>query len=500
MVSRNSFDYINIIGRGGFGKVWKVIEKKTNKLYAMKEMVKTKIIDKKSVQSVKNERRFLSRMNHPFIVNMHYAFQDNSNLYLVMDLLLGGDLRYQLCYHRKFNEIQSQFFIACILLSLEYIHSNNIIHRDIKPENLVLDSDGKLRLTDFGIAKPLQLESNAKDTSGTPGYMSPEVMCGQEHGIAVDYFALGVIGYEFMMGIRPYLGNSRKEIKEKIMARQVRIKKEEIPPGWSIAAVDCINKLLIRKPSKRLGYHGLKEIKNHPWFKDFNFGELYLGEMKSSFIPKGEDNYDFKYCNAVEKMGNNTRERYEEIIQGKDYLFIFDDYSYFSRQNYSSVINLNEENKFQNPHLIYEIQKDIEEEKKNKIKIKINSSEEGVNISHTAVEKNNKNYSKKYNFERINSLNKKNRSFFSEDNTQELIDKLSNDNKKCNEIKEDKSNTNDKNYLKDNLRHNKKGLSFNFFTNNKFNYTIKVKTKPYAQRTPSAISTNINSTNINSIK
>lgn len=191
----------------------------------MKEMVKTKIIDKKSVASVKNERNFLSKMNHPFIVNMHYAFQDNSNLYLVIDFVSGGDLRYQLCRNRKFNEKQTQFFLACIMLSLEYIHSNGIIHRDIKPENLVLDSKGRVRLTDFGIAKSLRA-NNAKDTSGTPGYMSPEVMCGQDHGIAADYFALGVIGYEFMKGYRPYLGQSRKEIKEKIMAKQVRLRQE----------------------------------------------------------------------------------------------------------------------------------------------------------------------------------------------------------------------------------------------------------------------------------
>ena len=137
-LSRNNFVFIYIIGKGGFGKVWRVQEKKTKKLYALKEMSKTKIIDKKSEKSINGEREFLSFLHHPFIVNMHYAFQDSDNLYLVMDLLTGGDLRYHCSRYRTFSEEQTRFFLACIILSLNYIHKNNVIHRDIKPENLVL--------------------------------------------------------------------------------------------------------------------------------------------------------------------------------------------------------------------------------------------------------------------------------------------------------------------------------------------------------------------------
>jgi protein kinase A len=199
LVNKNHFEFLYVVGKGGFGKVWKVQSKKYKKQFALKEMSKTKIIDKKSEKSIKYERELLSRLKHPFIVNMQYAFQDHENLYLVMDLLTGGDLRYHVSRHRKFSEEQTRFFIACILLGLEYIHNNNIIHRDIKPENLVLDERGYVRITDFGIAKLYQKE-NSSETSGTPGYMSPEVMCAQNHTIAVDYFALGVIAYEFMNG------------------------------------------------------------------------------------------------------------------------------------------------------------------------------------------------------------------------------------------------------------------------------------------------------------
>ena len=347
-INKNSFEYISIIGRGGFGKVWKVESKKLNKLYAMKAMSKIKIIDKKSEKSIKSERNLLSKMNHPFIINMHYSFQDKETLYLIMDLLTGGDIRYHICKKRKFTESQTKFFIACIILGLEYCHSNFIIHRDIKPENLVLDDKGYVKITDFGIAK-IQATNNSKETSGTPGYMAPEVMCCQNHTVVVDYFALGVMGYEFMKGVRPYLGRSRKEIKEKIMAKQINIKKYDIPEGWSTEAADCINRLLQRKPFQRLGYHGINDIKNHSWFIDFPWRDLYYKKLEAPFIPEGIDNFDSKYCNQVEKIGVQTQERYNEIMGREDFSEIFNDYYYFNAEvvrrnlDYQMYINPHEE-------------------------------------------------------------------------------------------------------------------------------------------------------------
>lgn len=225
-------------------------------------MLKLRVVSKRSVSSVMNERRLLSMIKHPFMVNMQYAFQDKDNLFLAMDLMSGGDLRFHLGKMKKFSEQQTRFFVACIVTGLEYLHINGIIHRDIKPENLVFDNKGYLRITDFGISKLMSPE-NYRDTSGTPGYMAPEVMCRQNHGIATDYFALGVIAYEFMTGRRPYLGRNRKEIKDQIMARQIQLKKQDVPAGWSMEAVDFINKLLQRKAQNRLGNNGPQEVKNH---------------------------------------------------------------------------------------------------------------------------------------------------------------------------------------------------------------------------------------------
>ena len=337
-ITKSSFEFIGIIGRGGFGKVWRVLYKKTKQIYAMKKMSKCKIIDKRSERSVKAERDLLSIMNHPFIINMHFSFQDAEYLYIAMDLLTGGDLRYQIFKQKIFFEEQTKFIISCIILSLEYIHTNNILHRDLKPENLVFDSKGYLKLTDFGIAKIYRKENN-KDTSGTPGYMAPEVMNGQNHTIAVDYFALGVIGYELMMRKRPYLGKNRKEIKEKIMSHQVQVKKNMVPQGWSVESADFINRLLQRKPANRLGLRGPTEVKEHPWFKGYDWKNLYLGNLKAPFLPKKGDNFDFHYCNAPEKMGLETEERYRLIKGGQKYKEGFLNFHYFNR--YGSLINNN---------------------------------------------------------------------------------------------------------------------------------------------------------------
>ena len=122
-------------------------------------------------------------------------------------------MRYHLTKKKKFSESETKFFIACILIGLDYMHTNGVIHRDIKPENLLLDENGYVHITDMGISR-IWSPDNAADTSGTPGYMAPEVMCRQNHGVAVDYFALGVVCYEFMFGKRPYSGKNRKEIRD----------------------------------------------------------------------------------------------------------------------------------------------------------------------------------------------------------------------------------------------------------------------------------------------
>ncbi|MCQ2820719.1 MAG: protein kinase [archaeon] len=225
----------------------------------------------------------------------------------------------------------------------------------MKPENLVLDSEGYVKITDFGIAK-IQEKNNAKETSGTPGYMAPEVLCALNHTTVVDYFALGVIAYEFMKGERPYLGKNRKEIKEKVLAKQVQVKKNNIEPGWSTDAADFINKTLQRKPFSRLGLRGAIEIKEHSWFKYYQWKELYQGKVKAPFIPKAADNFDSKYCNKKEKLGMETEERYSLLKKGGKILKAFLNFNNFNREE-NEMENQNSSYhklKFKNPHEIYD--------------------------------------------------------------------------------------------------------------------------------------------------
>ena len=338
--TKSMFEFLYVVGRGGFGKVWMVKYKKTHAKYALKEMSKVKIIDRKSEKSIKNEREFLSKLHHPFIVNMICSFQDYENLYLVMDLLTGGDLRYHICHKKQFNEDQSRFFSSCILLGLEYIHINNIIHRDIKPENLVLDEKGYVRITDFGVAKK-NLRDNSSETSGTPGYMAPEVLCALNHSFPVDFFALGVIIFEFMNGYRPYLGRNRKEIKEAVLAKQIHVHRKQLfENGWSFESGDLINKLLYRKPHKRLGANGIKEIKEHAWFKNINWEELFNKNMKSPFVPKEGDNFDKRYCEGIEQIDTETRERYQYYKSKSRFKTLFLNYTFVREEDKQEYINL----------------------------------------------------------------------------------------------------------------------------------------------------------------
>ena len=319
--------------------MWQVVMKKNNKRYALKEMSKVRIIDRHSEKSIKGERDFLSILLHPFIVNMVCSFQDYDNLYLVMDLLTGGDLRYHLCKIRHFSEEETKFFIACLILGLEYIHSNNIIHRDIKPENLVSDENGYIRITDFGVAK-IRKEDNSSETSGTPGYMAPEVLMAQNHSFPVDFFAIGIMGYEFMMGERPYLGKTRKEIKHLVMKRQARIDRDDIPDGWSLESVDFINKCLKRKESRRLGYrNGISELKNHAWFHDFDWESLFNKTIPAPFVPKKSGNYDKKYCEMIEKINDTTLARYQNYLNQKNFKYVFEGYTCVNVENLQNTIN-----------------------------------------------------------------------------------------------------------------------------------------------------------------
>ena len=330
-ISLDDFFLLYPIGRGGFGRVWKVrlkreynskildirLLKNKSRIFAMKEMSKAKVSYKKSIKSVSNERKFLEKFNYNLLCNMYYAFQDSETLYIIMDYVSGGDLRYLICRRNYFTEIETKFIAACITLNLNYIHSKNVIHRDIKPENLVFGSNGYLHLTDFGIALEYHRgDKGVRSASGTPGYMAPEAITNKKQDFSVDYFALGVIVYELMMEERPYLGKNRKRIKEQMLNIEIKLDKDDLPDDWNDDNVlDFINKLLERKKNNRLGYNSDNEVKNHPWFNNIPWDDIENMNYESPFVFDTEDNFDDSYA----KMEEN-----DSIYEGNKELYILE--------------------------------------------------------------------------------------------------------------------------------------------------------------------------------
>lgn len=180
----------------------------------------------------------------------------------------------------------AEFFAACLILGLEYIHSMGVIHRDLKPENIVVDFQGYLKITDFGIARFIRGD-NSSESSGTAGYISPEVLCQQTHGPTADIFALGVICYEMLFGYRPYTATTRKEMRAEMLSKQARIDPKDLGGlRMSEAGISFINKCLERKASLRLGFdRGTQSLKEHPWFKDFPWEELQQRTVQSPYRP-----------------------------------------------------------------------------------------------------------------------------------------------------------------------------------------------------------------------
>lgn len=301
----------------------------------MKEMQKARIMSRRSLNSVMSERQFLTQLRHPFIVNMMYAFQDIENIYLVSNLMTGGDLRYHIGKRVNFTQEQTRFIIACLTMALQYIHQNNIIHRDIKPENLVFDASGYIKVTDFGIAKVYQRE-NSHETSGTPSYMAPEVIFKQNHSYESDFYAMGVICHELLLNKRPYKGRTRKELKEQMLHKKIKLRSAQCPPGWDVSIVDFINQCLQRKPCKRLGYNGAAEIMQHPWLKNFDWQELLSEKMKAPYVPNGgADNFDEQHANHERTLGATEQEEIQSkklLLRRDSIQHLFNGYYYDYQQ------------------------------------------------------------------------------------------------------------------------------------------------------------------------
>ena len=313
----------------------------------MKEISKVKALIKKSINSIRMERAILKDIHYNFISNLYFSFQDKDFLYLIIDYYPGGDLRFYLEQNIQFNEKQIKFFVANIVLSLRYLRLNNILHRDIKPDNLVFDKKGYLNLTDFGISKKVKNNKIIKDKSGTPGYLSPEVLTGKNQTFSSDYFSLGIIIYELIFLERPFKGKTKQELAENILDNEINLTKDQLPNNFINSPnadnlVDFFNKLLKRKKEKRLGHKDINEIINHQWLKDINWDNLeskMLLEENIPFIPSPGDNFNFlKVNNHLNKKEKNYKS-YLKLINNSTLFnnFYYNFYSSNSKKSEEST-------------------------------------------------------------------------------------------------------------------------------------------------------------------
>jgi len=331
VVSVKHFEIHRIVGQGGFGKVNAVIRKKATpaKWLAMKTLSKATVINRNCVSMIWNERNLLTQIHSPLIVRMHHTFQDPYNCYVVMDLLLGGDLKYHLGFTRTggFPEREAQFYSAGILLSLGYLHSLKVLHRDVKPENVILDEKGYPRLTDLGISvQTANLRFQSR--SGTVSYMAPEIFRGStEHGTPSDFFSLGVMTYELLLGKRPWNGGVRshlekvpdviKDFSESLQDQYYPIEILASTTGASAKlSPSCrsfLRGLLHPIEAERLGAgpDGIAEIKQHEWLRAFDWDVPVVDEKKANCDTAAQDFDDVLSVNShAERIAPQDQEKF----------------------------------------------------------------------------------------------------------------------------------------------------------------------------------------------
>uniref|UniRef100_A0A6M2EQ00 non-specific serine/threonine protein kinase n=1 Tax=Populus davidiana TaxID=266767 RepID=A0A6M2EQ00_9ROSI len=374
----DDFELLTIIGRGAFG-VRLCREKTTGNVYAMKKLKKSEMLRRGQVEHVKAERNLLAEVDSTCIVKLYCSFQDDEYLYLIMEYLPGGDMMTLLMRKDTLTEDEARFYVGQTVLAIESIHKHNYIHRDIKPDNLLLDKNGHMKLSDFGLCKPLDSSSfpnfreddyaggrNLKpsaegnkpptprrtqqeqlvhwqknrrtlaySTVGTPDYIAPEVLLKKGYGMECDWWSLGAIMYEMLVGYPPFYSEEPMSTCRKIVNWRNHLKFPE-EAKLSVEAKDLIRKLLCNV-EQRLGTKGAHEIKSHTWFKGTEWDRLY--QVEAAFKPEVKDELDTQNFEKFEEMGTSLQSSsksgpWRKMLPSKDVNFV--GYTY---KNYEIVNN-----------------------------------------------------------------------------------------------------------------------------------------------------------------
>ncbi|KAF3019677.1 hypothetical protein E8E14_004081 [Neopestalotiopsis sp. 37M] len=291
-VNLNHFRLLRVVGRGAFGKVRIVERKDTSLSFALKYIRKDEVVRSESVRNIIRERRMLEHVNHPFICNLRYSFQDIEYMYLVVDLMTGGDLRFHIS-RKTFTEEAVRFWISELGCALKYIHEQGIIHRDVKPDNVLLDADGHVHLTDFNVASDVIPGKVLTSKSGTLAYLAPEVYGGKGYTVTADWWSLGVLFYECIYNKRPFEGNSESSLSNVITAANPKF--PITSPPVSLPCLYAIQKALDPNPKTRMGSTWNSFI-DHEFFRVIDFDALLRKELEPVFVPSADKtNFDATY-------------------------------------------------------------------------------------------------------------------------------------------------------------------------------------------------------------
>ncbi|XP_057783510.1 uncharacterized protein LOC131001209 isoform X2 [Salvia miltiorrhiza] len=372
----DDFEPLTMIGKGAFGEVRICREKKTGHVYAMKKLKKSEMLRRGQVEHVKAERNLLAEVDSNCIVKLYCSFQDEEYLYLIMEYLPGGDVMTLLMRKDTLTEDEAKFYVGETVLAIESIHKHNYIHRDIKPDNLLLDKNGHMKLSDFGLCKPLDcsniqekdftvgnnysgaLQSDGRpaapkrtqqeqlqhwqrnrrmlaySTVGTPDYIAPEVLLKKGYAMECDWWSLGAIMYEMLVGYPPFYSDEPMSTCRKIVNWRTHLKFPE-EAKLSPEAKDLICKLLCNV-EQRLGTRGADEIKAHPWFKGTEWDKLY--QMTAAFIPEVNGELDTQNFEKFEEADSQVPSAaksgpWRKMLSSKDVNFMGYTYKNFEIVN-----------------------------------------------------------------------------------------------------------------------------------------------------------------------
>ena len=288
-IKLKDYEQLKTVGLGSYGRVRLCKHKKTGDIFVMKILKKNEIIKQKQVDHVYSEFNILINLKHPFIVQLlGYNFDDPKYVYFILEYIQGGELFTLLRTKRTFPIPQARFYIAHIITIFEYLHSKNIVYRDLKPENILINKNGYLKLTDFGFAKQLENEKTYT-LCGTPEYLAPEIILNKGHGKAVDWWTLGILLYEMLVGIDPFSDDDPMKTYQKILKGKINF-----PKTINKDAKSLIKHLLTQDTSKRFGClkSGVKDILNHRFFEGFDWKNFVYLSMPAPYLPNVKSDDD----------------------------------------------------------------------------------------------------------------------------------------------------------------------------------------------------------------